>query len=427
VIIGVPSRDGAEFFMILLRESGPETRPDAASAKAGQGRAESPGGPTVVHKFMPSYPEELRRQGVAGRVELQVAIDEDGSVQGVKVTKPLHPYLDNAAVQAVKQWSFEPAFHEGRPASWIITIAVNFDPEAYRRQEEEAGDKNAARAGSPEEGTPAVLQAILDRGAEYCRKLAGSALDYICEEKINDVFYNFQDKESLAKSAVVVTMVAGDTIKTFGESFMPFHNPKKTERSKYICDYLIVKKGDAIEDKRIILEENGHKVSGREKLLEEKRFSALMPLLAPSRLLGKDRQSLFSYRLLKPDKIMGRRVHVVEALPKTRDGGGISSGKIWIDEKNSQILKIEIEGVPLEGYESVLNEITKYTMEPRFSTTYLYQIEKNGLMFPGLMEVRVGYPYPGSTEGFYLKKIRTDVTYGKYKFFTVETESRVIK
>jgi TonB family protein len=417
VIIGVPGETGTHFLLIMIK-SGPEV----------QGPPVFSGGTKAVHKVMPSYPIELRQQGVEGQVGLQVAVDEDGTVQGIRIVKSLHPYLDNAAVQALKQWKFEPLFYDGKPVAAMIAMTVNFTRETWRLQEETPETGEALLPGS-ESSSQEELWMILDRCAEYCRKLAESALDYICEETIRDVFYNFHDRESLEKSGVVLSMVSGidGSVSRFEQSFVPIRDLRRTERNEYVCDYLLVKKGDRIEDKRILLEENGRKVPGRDRFLEEKRFSALMPLLVPDRLLGRDRQSLFAYRILKEERIKGKKAYVIEALPRSGDAGGIEYGKIWVEKRTYQVLKAEVEGVPLEGYENVLVETAEHNMKPRFTTTYLYRVEKNGLMFPSQIDIKVGYPYPGSSARSYLKKIRTDVEYDKYKFFTVKTETEVKK
>jgi TonB family protein len=416
VIVGIAYKNSAYFIMILLR-SGIKT----------PGEIVFSGGPKPVQKVIPAYPDELRKRGVEGEVKLQVAVDEDGTVQGVRVLKTLHPYLDNAAVQAIKQWKFEPVLQNGKPTPAILTMAVNFNKEAYALLEKETENKEVPPAGL-DSSSKEELRMVLDQCAKYCQQLNDSALNYICVETIRDVFYNFHDKESLKKSDIRLLVISridySRSILDF--SFIPIRNLKRTEKNEYVCDYLLVKKGGRIEDRRIILEENGRKVQGRKEFLEEKRFSALMPLLAPSRLLGRNRQSLFSYRILKEQKVKGKRAYVIEALPKSGDAGGIEYGKIWVEKKSFQILKIEIEGVPLEGYESVLKETTGYNMKPKFTTTYLYQVEKKGLMFPSHLTIRVGYPSPGPSD-LYLKKIKTDVNYDKYQFFTVEVNHNIIK
>jgi TonB family protein len=417
VIIGVPSRRrGQGYFLMVL-------------VSRGIGKAqpiEFAGGPRPLQKATPVYPDEFRRRGVEGQVELQVGVDEEGTVQGVKVLRSLHPYLDQAAVQALKRWKFEPVLQNGAPVPVIITTVVHFDREAYR-QLEEAAAKEKPPAADSEPSPRAKLSTVLEKSAAYCQNLTDAALDYICEETIHDVFYNFITKEEMEKSGIVLSMVTGTgSVSQLGISFIASHNLKRTEKNEYVCDYLLVKKGDRIEDRRIILQENGRKLPDRTKLLEEKRLSTLLPFLAPVRLIGRERQPLFDYRLLKEEKAQGRDAYVIEAIPKTGDAGGIEFGKVWVERKNFHVLKIETTGVPLEGYESVLEEVIQYNLKPRFITTYAYQVENKGLAFPSSATIRVDYPRSPSTY-FHIEKLRTTVKYDKYKFFTVETESGIKK
>jgi len=417
VIIGIPSRRRGQAYFMMVQVS------------RGTGKAEPTefaGGPRPLQKATPAYPDEFRLRGVEGQVELRVGVDEGGTVQGVKVLKSLHPYLDHAAVQALKRWKFEPVLQNGTPVSVIITMVVNFNREAYR-QLEEAAEKERPPTAGPESSSRAKLSTILEKSAGYCQKLTDSALDYICEETIRDVFYNFTTKEEMEKSGIVISMVSGTgSVSQLGISFIPSHNLKRTEKNEYVCDYLLVKKGDRIEDRRIILQENGRELPDRTKLLEEKRLSTLLPFLAPVRLIGRERQPLFDYRLLKEEKVQGRDVYVIEATPKTGDAGGIEYGKLWVERKNFRILKIETTGVPLEGYESVLEEIIHGNLKPRFITTYVFLVENKGLAFPSSAAIRVDYPrFPSAY--FFIEKIRTTVRYNKYKFFTVETESGIKK
>jgi TonB family protein len=59
-------------------------------------------------KVMPTYPEIARRMNITGTVRLAVVVSPNGTV---KSSKPVggHPVLVNAALDAMKQWKFEPA------------------------------------------------------------------------------------------------------------------------------------------------------------------------------------------------------------------------------------------------------------------------------------------------------------------------------
>ena len=74
----------------------------------------------------PRYTEiarTVRRQGI---VILQTVIDTDGKVQDVKVLKDLGFGLTEAAVEAVRQWTFEPALLNGKPVAVYFNLTINF-------------------------------------------------------------------------------------------------------------------------------------------------------------------------------------------------------------------------------------------------------------------------------------------------------------
>jgi TonB family protein len=416
VIVAIPAEDGTYFMMIAL-----------TAAAGSPAQIEFTGGPKVLHQVVPSYPEELRRRGIEGQVELQVGIDEEGNVGGVKILKSVHPYLDNSAVQALKQWKYEPVLRNGVAVPAVITLTVNFTREAYGQAEEAAAKEQAQGAGQTVT-SQTELSGILEKCADYSDKLKSAALDYICEETIRDVNFNLPTGEELRKqSSIVLSMVSGaGSVSQLGISRLPFPNPERAERNEYLCDYLFVKKGEGIQDRRIILKENGRPLPDRTKMLEERRFTTLMPFLAPVRLLGRDRQPLFDYRILKGDRIKGREVWVIEAVPKAGNAAGVEHAKIWVEKKGEQVVKVEMTGLPFEGYESVLGELVQYNAKAKFVATYAYSVEKKGLAFPGEAKIRVNHAYPGITpERFAIERIRTDLKYDKYRFFTVETESAV--
>jgi len=74
----------------------------------------------------PAYPEEAIKAQVQGVVTLEAELDESGNISAVKVTKSI-PLLDRAAVDAVKQWTFDPALVEGKPKRVTLTVTLFFD------------------------------------------------------------------------------------------------------------------------------------------------------------------------------------------------------------------------------------------------------------------------------------------------------------
>ena len=62
-----------------------------------------------------------------------------------------------------------------------------------------------------------------------------------------------------------------------------------------------------------------------------------------------------------------------------------------MDRQSFQILKSEIEGVPIEGYEDVLSDSVHLNSHPDFQMANEYGVEETGVMFPAITTAQVGY------------------------------------
>jgi TonB family protein len=82
--------------------------------------------PKRINKVDPVYPEEARKSGLSGIVMLDATIDIHGKVDKLKVVKGEHEILNKAAVEAVKQWVYEPVVIDGKPVPVKFTVTVKF-------------------------------------------------------------------------------------------------------------------------------------------------------------------------------------------------------------------------------------------------------------------------------------------------------------
>lgn len=82
--------------------------------------------PRPINKVEPIYTEAAKREGIYGIVICEVNINERGTVDDVRVLKPLPYGLDQAAVDALRQWTFEPATLDGKPVPVVFNITMNF-------------------------------------------------------------------------------------------------------------------------------------------------------------------------------------------------------------------------------------------------------------------------------------------------------------
>ena len=95
----------------------------------GEGFDDSPGPRGIVYANLkllevtaPSYPSRCLRLGIEGRVKVLVLVGENGRAQEVTLGESSgDASLDEAAMQAVRKWRFEPAMRNGMPMrAWVI-------------------------------------------------------------------------------------------------------------------------------------------------------------------------------------------------------------------------------------------------------------------------------------------------------------------
>lgn len=84
-------------------------------------------GVAYLNNPAPEYPKMSKRIGEEGRVLLKVLVTEQGNPETVVVSKSSgYERLDNAALNAVKQWRFEPARKGGKPLSAYVIVPLTF-------------------------------------------------------------------------------------------------------------------------------------------------------------------------------------------------------------------------------------------------------------------------------------------------------------
>ena len=84
--------------------------------------------PRLVREIKPHYTPEAMAAKIQGSVWLEAVVLDTGDVGDVDVTKSLDDVygLDEAAVQALKQWRFEPGTKDGKPVAVLIEVEMSF-------------------------------------------------------------------------------------------------------------------------------------------------------------------------------------------------------------------------------------------------------------------------------------------------------------
>jgi TonB family protein len=81
--------------------------------------------PRLIKMVNPVYPETARKAGLEGVVILEATTDIYGRIVNVRVLRSI-PDLDQAAIDAVKQWIYEPVVINGKPRTVTFTVTVTF-------------------------------------------------------------------------------------------------------------------------------------------------------------------------------------------------------------------------------------------------------------------------------------------------------------
>jgi TonB family protein len=139
-VFGFEDSQGRPYF-ISLQQTGMYAEEPAAAAAAG-GAVKGVGGgvagdvesrksgdvivlPKLIKRVQPAYPKEARKSRISGIVVIEGTTDVNGKVVAARILKSV-PGLDQAAIDAVKQWVYEPMIINGRPRPVVFTTTLRF-------------------------------------------------------------------------------------------------------------------------------------------------------------------------------------------------------------------------------------------------------------------------------------------------------------
>jgi periplasmic protein TonB len=81
--------------------------------------------PQRVHHVQPVYPSIAQSARIEGIVIIEATIGEDGQVINARILRSV-PLLDQAAIDAVRQWQYTPTTLNGVPVPVIMSVTVQF-------------------------------------------------------------------------------------------------------------------------------------------------------------------------------------------------------------------------------------------------------------------------------------------------------------
>jgi TonB family protein len=79
----------------------------------------------LIHKVTPGYPLEAKEARIQGTVRLNAVVAHDGTIAHLTVVSG-HPLLVPSALEAVRQWRYQPTLLNGQPVEVVTQIDINF-------------------------------------------------------------------------------------------------------------------------------------------------------------------------------------------------------------------------------------------------------------------------------------------------------------
>lgn len=89
-----------------------------------------PGGdvkpPKLVHYVEPQFSSSAKEAYIEGTVKISTVVTTEGVATQFRVVSGLNSEEDKTAVEALKQWKFEPGTKAGRPVKVRVIVEVDF-------------------------------------------------------------------------------------------------------------------------------------------------------------------------------------------------------------------------------------------------------------------------------------------------------------
>ena len=174
-------------FQLPKPKSVPPPQTGDAEAETGFDAGEVDVKPVVTHSVQPIYPEWARfTGGRTGSVHIKFKVNEDGSVSDVRPLKGQSVFI-RPAIDAISQYRFKPAEHEGEPVAVWMTHRLTFQPPkpkiATTADTDEVGGQNVFEIRSVD-ARPVVVHSVQPVYPDMAKR-AGLAGDVALKFKVN--------------------------------------------------------------------------------------------------------------------------------------------------------------------------------------------------------------------------------------------------
>lgn len=199
---------------------------------------------------------------------------------------------------------------------------------------------------------PSETLALLKLAADYSERLRHAAFRFICQETVSE---DVLGREAGSQS-------------------------HRWLRNSWLYEYQVVVRDGKVSENRVLLRKNKTKKRVENASLET-RFRSLYSVFLPATLFAVDKQSAFSYRLEKHEKMYGRQVARLAVAPRPGfEAQG--AGTAWVDEGTGAVLKIELAQRAIKGIEDAEKRAKNSGARLLVSDVHYYGIDRDGIWLP---------------------------------------------
>ncbi|MEN8154747.1 MAG: hypothetical protein ABFR75_12075 [Acidobacteriota bacterium] len=246
------------------------------------------------------------------------------------------------------------------------------------------------------------IKEILNKVGEYCKKLKQADIYFYCtEEKVDKVILNRYLYQALNNPQMY-----------YGKYKPPRLNGMKVI-NKYVYNLqLVINDSGLIEEAKKLVH---YYPDMKERLIPVMSYNVDRPLYGPNSLIGFGWQKYFNYSIEGRDNSDGKKVVIVNAIPKWDSYVNQMYGKLWINSDDGSITKIEWKHQNLYREDLRIRGLI-LNLDPEMKFVSFFGKLRNGLRFPSGYRI-IEYYHKNDKEF-----IRLDITgtYKKYAFFDVD-------
>jgi TonB family protein len=121
------------FFVISsvsFRSEATALQAESDSNKKTPAETYEPGGavkaPKLIHYVEPEFSSQSKEAFIEGIVKISTIVTAEGRPSEPRVIRGLNAEEDRTALEALKQWRFQPGTKEGKPVNVKVTIEIAF-------------------------------------------------------------------------------------------------------------------------------------------------------------------------------------------------------------------------------------------------------------------------------------------------------------